>query len=82
MASKWEQREPGKELHGDSEDGTQQSNININKTKEVGSSASVNNEVACYLATPVATTPMKTYDMITTTRLLVKCASKLLEDPL
>lgn len=69
-------------MHGDSEDGTQQSNININKRKEVGSSTSASNEVACDLATPVATMPMKSPDMTRTTNLLVKCASKPLEDPL
>lgn len=44
----------GTELNGDSEDDTVQSNININKTREVGSSTSSKlDNMACYLATPV-----------------------------
>lgn len=72
----------GTELHGDSDDDTEQSNINSNKTKEVGSSASSSNEATCYLATRVATIPLTSPHRTRTTRLLVKFASKLHEDPL
>lgn len=56
--------------------------LTLIKQREVSSSTSASNEVACYLATPVATIPINFPQRTRTTRLLVKCASKLLEEVL